>query len=87
MRLIARTTIAAGCFLAAIGCQQTAIPSSRAAAVDTVPAWRWSMDTIRTVVNAVRAGRSLIPQSWPGGARVAVYPYGGIQEEDTPLDG
>lgn len=22
-----------------------------------------------------------------GGARVAVYPYGGIQEEDTPLDG
>src|SRR5689334_9173181 len=25
------------------------------------PGWRWSMDTVRTVVNAVRAGRSLQP--------------------------
>jgi len=30
------------------------------------------MDSVRTVVNTVRAGRSLQPSSWPGGARVAV---------------
>lgn len=36
------------------------------------PGWQWSMDTVMTVVNAVRAGRSLQPASWPGGARVAV---------------
>jgi len=36
------------------------------------PGWQWTMDTVNTVVNAVRAGRSLQPQSWPGGARVAV---------------
>src|ERR1051325_9658597 len=36
------------------------------------PAWQWSSDTIRRVVNAVRAGRSLEPRQWPGGARVAV---------------
>ena len=36
------------------------------------PGWKWSMDSVRTVVNAVRAGRSLLPASWPGGARVAV---------------
>lgn len=39
---------------------------------DSSPAWTWSMDTIRTVVGAVRAGRNLRPASWPGGARVAV---------------
>lgn len=36
------------------------------------PGWQWSMDSVTTVVNAVRAGRSLQPKSWPGGARVAV---------------
>jgi peptidoglycan/xylan/chitin deacetylase (PgdA/CDA1 family) len=36
------------------------------------PGWTWSMDTVNTVVNAVRAGRSLQPAKWPGGARVAV---------------
>jgi peptidoglycan-N-acetylglucosamine deacetylase len=36
------------------------------------PAWEWSNDTIRKVVNAVRAGRSLQPKQWPNGARVAV---------------
>jgi len=36
------------------------------------PGWQWSMDSVTTVVNAVRAGRSLKPASWPGGARVAV---------------
>jgi peptidoglycan-N-acetylglucosamine deacetylase len=36
------------------------------------PGWQWTMDSVNTVVNAVRAGRSLQPSSWPGGARVAV---------------
>ena len=26
------------------------------------PGWRWTMDSVRTVVNAVRAGRSLQPR-------------------------
>jgi peptidoglycan/xylan/chitin deacetylase (PgdA/CDA1 family) len=36
------------------------------------PGWEWSDDSVFKVVNAVRAGRSLQPKSWPGGARVAV---------------
>lgn len=34
--------------------------------------WQWTMDSVTTVVNAVRAGRSLQPKSWPNNARVAV---------------
>ncbi len=34
--------------------------------------WRWQESTWREVVNKVRAGRSLAPQSWPNGARCAV---------------
>ena len=36
------------------------------------PGWQWTFDSAMTVVNAVRAGRSLQPAAWPGGARVAV---------------
>lgn len=36
------------------------------------PGWKWTMDSVRTVVNGVRAGRSLQPRSWPGGRKVAV---------------
>src|SRR5688572_6726361 len=36
------------------------------------PGWQWTVDSAMTVVNAVRAGRSLQPAAWPGGARVAV---------------
>ena len=36
------------------------------------PGWKWTMDSVNLVVNAVRAGRSLQPAKWPGGARVAV---------------
>ncbi|MGE0442349.1 MAG: polysaccharide deacetylase [Gemmatimonadales bacterium] len=43
------------------------------------------MDTIRTVVNAVRAGRSLKPASWPGGARVAVLFSFDVDNETIPL--
>jgi peptidoglycan/xylan/chitin deacetylase (PgdA/CDA1 family) len=36
------------------------------------PGWKWSMDSVNSVVNEVRAGRSLQPTAWPNGARVAV---------------
>jgi peptidoglycan/xylan/chitin deacetylase (PgdA/CDA1 family) len=36
------------------------------------PSWEWSDEQIRAAVNKVRAGRDLNPDSWPGGARVAV---------------
>ncbi len=36
------------------------------------PPWEWSEDRIEKAVNKVRAGRDLNPDSWPGGARVAV---------------
>ncbi len=36
------------------------------------PGWKWTMDSVNTVVSAVRAGRSLQPTSWPNSARVAV---------------
>jgi peptidoglycan/xylan/chitin deacetylase (PgdA/CDA1 family) len=36
------------------------------------PGWKWTMDSVNTVVNAVRGGRSLQPAKWPGGAKVAV---------------
>ena len=36
------------------------------------PGWEWTDDSVFKVVNAVRAGRSLKPVSWPNGARVAV---------------
>src|SRR5947209_4462689 len=36
------------------------------------PGWQWTMDSVNAVVNAVRAGRSLQPASWPANARVAV---------------
>jgi peptidoglycan/xylan/chitin deacetylase (PgdA/CDA1 family) len=37
-----------------------------------VPGWKWTMDSVTKTVNAVRAGRSLLPTSWPGGRKVAV---------------
>ncbi len=36
------------------------------------PGWQWTMDSVVTVVNTVRAGRSLQPAAWPNGAKVAV---------------
>src|SRR5260221_14371575 len=34
--------------------------------------WQWRADRWRGIVEKVRAGRSLKPKSWPGGAQVAV---------------
>ena len=36
------------------------------------PGWKWTMDSVNSVVNEVRAGRSLQPAAWPNGAKVAV---------------
>jgi peptidoglycan/xylan/chitin deacetylase (PgdA/CDA1 family) len=36
------------------------------------PAWRWSDEKVFEVVNKIRAGRDLTPESWPHKARVAV---------------
>src|SRR5690242_19679939 len=49
------------------------------------PGWKWSMDTVRTVVNAVRAGRSLQPNLWPNGARVAVLLSFDVDNETVAL--
>jgi len=34
--------------------------------------WQWPEDHWRRIVNRVRAGRSLRPSAWPGGARCAI---------------
>src|SRR5436190_15722850 len=49
------------------------------------PAWEWSMDQIVAVAHQVRAGRSLQPQSWPEGARVAVLLSFDVDNETIAL--
>ncbi len=43
-----------------------------ARAQEADPPWQWSEARVFEAVERVRAGRSLNPDSWPGGARVAV---------------
>jgi peptidoglycan-N-acetylglucosamine deacetylase len=47
-------------------------PSASAQDPPETPSWKWSEDQWRGAVERVRAGRSLAPKAWPGGARVAV---------------
>lgn len=47
--------------------------------------WQWTMDSVRQVVNAVRAGRSLKPAAWPDGARVAVLLSFDVDNETIQL--
>ncbi|MCY4571266.1 MAG: polysaccharide deacetylase [Gemmatimonadetes bacterium] len=54
--------------IGATACQPSPDPS----ASENIPGWQWSDEQVLETVNAVRAGRSLQPDSWPGGARVAV---------------
>ena len=49
------------------------------------PGWQWTMDSVTTVVNAVRAGRSLQPKAWPNGARVAVLLSFDVDNETVAL--
>ena len=46
--------------------------STSTSAPDPAQPWNWSDEFVRSQVNQVRAGRDLNPDSWPGGARVAV---------------
>jgi hypothetical protein len=39
---------------------------------ESLAPWQWTEDIWRPTVERVRAGRSLVPQQWPGGAEVAV---------------
>ena len=56
--------------LNAAACQ---VPDAPGQAIpDPSEPWNWSEEDVRTAVNRVRAGRDLNPESWPGGARVAV---------------
>jgi peptidoglycan/xylan/chitin deacetylase (PgdA/CDA1 family) len=55
------------CLPAALFAQAQPVPQTNAK-----PGWKWTYDSVVTVVNAVRAGRSLQPAHWPNGARVAV---------------
>ena len=47
-------------------------PKSTTSLPEQPEAWRWPEDKWRQIVMKVRAGRSLRPASWPGGARTAV---------------
>jgi peptidoglycan/xylan/chitin deacetylase (PgdA/CDA1 family) len=49
------------------------------------PGWQWTTDSVFSVVNAVRAGRSLAPKEWPGGARVAVLLSFDVDNETVSL--
>lgn len=49
------------------------------------PGWQWSFDSIMTVVNTVRAGRSLQPPMWPREARVAVLLSFDVDNETVAL--
>ena len=53
-------------------------------AAQTEP-WRWDEATWRGHVQRVRAGRSLAPKAWPGGARVAVALSFDSDHETIPL--
>jgi peptidoglycan/xylan/chitin deacetylase (PgdA/CDA1 family) len=47
--------------------------------------WRWPEERWRTIVNRVRAGRSLQPAAWPNGAQVAVALSFDVDNETTTL--
>jgi peptidoglycan-N-acetylglucosamine deacetylase len=48
------------------------LTSSALAQADTTPPWMWSTERVKQTIGMVRAGKSLAPKQWPGGARVAV---------------
>jgi peptidoglycan/xylan/chitin deacetylase (PgdA/CDA1 family) len=51
----------------------------------SIEPWRWDEATWRGHVEHVRAGRSLKPDTWPGGARVAVALSFDSDHETIPL--
>jgi peptidoglycan/xylan/chitin deacetylase (PgdA/CDA1 family) len=63
-----------------LAAQAQPVPQTRAK-----PGWQWTMDSVVTVVNAVRAGRSLKPAAWPNGARAAVLLSFDVDNETIAL--
>jgi len=59
--------------------------ASSSLAQNRPPAWQWDLPEIQATVNKVRAGRDLTPQTWPGGARVAVAISFDMDCESAPL--
>jgi len=53
--------------------------------VGEVAPWQWDEATWRGHVGHIRAGRPLVPASWPGGARVAVALSFDSDHETIPL--
>ncbi|HXV64718.1 MAG TPA: polysaccharide deacetylase [Vicinamibacteria bacterium] len=49
------------------------------------PGWLWTTEKIDETVNRVRAGRSLQPETWPQGARVAVLLSFDVDNETIAL--
>ena len=49
------------------------------------PGWQWTIDSVTTVVNTVRAGRNLLTAPWPNGARVAVLLSFDVDNETVAL--
>ena len=59
-------------FLALLIAAPLAAQVPQGQAPGAIPGWKWSMDSVRKTVNAVRAGRNLQPKAWPNGKKVAV---------------
>jgi len=79
-RSLMRAAILAIATPAALFAQAQPVPQTNAK-----PGWQWTMDSVNAVVNAVRAGRSLQPKSWPNGARVAVLLSFDVDNETVAL--
>jgi peptidoglycan/xylan/chitin deacetylase (PgdA/CDA1 family) len=58
---------------------------SDGAAAEPMKPWQWPEETWRRIVSRGRAGRSLKPASWPGGARCAVSLSFDADHETIPL--
>ncbi len=84
MSIVRPLAVAAGLGFGLAGCPARPAPPP-AAATSVKPGWQWSMDSVRQVVNAVRAGKSLKPERWPGGARVAVLLSFDVDNETVSL--
>jgi peptidoglycan/xylan/chitin deacetylase (PgdA/CDA1 family) len=63
-----------------LGAQAQPVPVTTAK-----PGWKWTMDSVRTVVGSVRAGRNLQPKAWPDGKKVAVLLSFDVDNETIPI--
>ena len=66
-RLCRFLALGAAATMVACGIQDTSDQS-----MEADEPWNWSEEFVRSAVDQVRAGRDLNPDSWPGGAKVAV---------------